>query len=291
MAQAKPSFVKGKHLRSRPLQAMMWRLPTANARVKGMRKSAWVVVGLVGLAIAGAVFVSYRRADILPAAREAESLALLPPATEQRSDAPANVPRAAENPPPAPPAVAPAPDLPTVVVGQRPVHTVPDEDTPAPRVTLFDKSGKETTPRRSASLPPQSAPAPTPSVAPFSGLAQASGGTTLSVAGKGVKLFGVRVADPRDRCGLGPGDSRSCGEVARDVLAQRLKRNPSVSCRMPAGQRGEPGAVCTDAGGTDLGGFLVAEGLALADTNESYEYFGSEGVARYFGRGLWRYRR
>lgn len=105
-----------------------------------------------------------------------------------------------------------------------------------------------------------------------------------------MRLFGVRVAEARDRCGLGQGDARSCSEVARDALAQRLQRYPNVSCRVPAGQRGDPAAICIDAAGTDLGGFLVAEGLALADTSQSYEYFGPEGVARYFGRGLWRYR-
>lgn len=129
-----------------------------------------------------------------------------------------------------------------------------------------------------------------PASAIFNGTGQAAGGTVLSVDGRYVNLFGVRVPDPRDRCGLGPGDNRSCADVARDALAQRLLRYPSVACHVPPGQRGQPGAVCTDASGTDLGGFLVAEGYALADTGQSYDYFGSEGVARSFRRGLWRYR-
>ena len=126
--------------------------------------------------------------------------------------------------------------------------------------------------------------------APASGPAVVTGATTLAVAGRQLRLFGVRAPESRDRCGIGPGDDRSCGEVARDALAQRLKQNPSVVCRLPPGQPGDPGAICVDATGTDLAGFLVAEGFALADTKLSYQYFGAESVARTYREGLWRYR-
>jgi endonuclease YncB( thermonuclease family) len=124
----------------------------------------------------------------------------------------------------------------------------------------------------------------------FNGAASAAGGTILAVGGRSVRLYGVKLAEPRDRCGLGAGDSRSCADVARDVLAQRLLRYPNVTCRVPAAQRGAAAAICTDGSGVDLGGFLVAEGYALADTGQSYDYSGAEGVARAFHRGLWRYR-
>ena len=112
----------------------------------------------------------------------------------------------------------------------------------------------------------------------------------INVAGRPVRLYGIRVADPGDRCALGPGDARSCADVARDALAQRLSRYPGVFCRVPSGQHGEPSAVCLDGNGTDLGGFLVAEGYALADTKLSRDYYGAEGVARSFRRGLWMHR-
>ncbi len=245
-----------------------------------MRKSALLVLGLGGLALCAAVAMLDRLAA--PPLAPAEKVEILPLPGVQ-PDAPT---RAA--PPPAPGAPA-LPDLQTVEVAPRPVHAVPDEEPPPVKVTLFDRSGREI-PSRQAALPPPRTPAPAPPVTPFGGRAQAAGGTTLVVAGKTVRLFGVRVAAARDRCGLGQGDARSCGEVARDALAQRLQRYPNVSCRVPEGQRGDPAAICIDTAGTDLGGFLVAEGLALADTSQSYEYAGPEGVARYFGRGLWRYR-
>jgi len=137
---------------------------------------------------------------------------------------------------------------------------------------------------------PNSRPAAPPPGTTFDGKGSAAGGTILSVSGRDVRLFGVRLAEARDKCGLGAGDNRSCSDVARDTLAQRLKRYPNVACRVPPGQRGDQVAICTDSSGTDLGGFLVAEGYALADTNQSFDYFGAEGVARSYRRGLWRYR-
>jgi endonuclease YncB( thermonuclease family) len=182
------------------------------------------------------------------------------------------------------------PDLPTVEVQPRPIHAVPTEEPPIPKVTILDRNGRVVATREPPPTPPLPAPTPSPSNTPFGGQAQATGATTLAVGGKTVRLFGVRVAEPRDRCGLGSGDARNCVDVARDALAQRLRRYPNVYCRPPPDQRDNLAAICIDQTGTDLGGFLVAEGYALADIGQSYEYFGSEGIARYYRRGLWRNR-
>ena len=268
----------------------------------------WVVgilAGVAGMAVGAALVVVERYVHAVP----------LPPPTAQQASLPPvpEVPQAAPEPEPTPPA---APDLPTVEVAPHIVHTVPDEDTPAPKATIFDRNGREITSRGNNTPPPSYVPSPSPmppgssasasrgplilpqfaakpsapSAGNFSGSASAPGGIALTVGGRQVALFGVRPGDARDRCGLGPGDARACADVARDALAQRLQRNANVDCRIPPGQRGNPAAVCTDNSGTDLGGFLVAEGLALADTGTSYEYFGAEGVARSFRRGLWRNR-
>ena len=218
------------------------------------------------------------------------------------------------------PTKPPASDLPSVDVAPRTVHTVPDTEPPAAAVTIVDRNGrtlKQINP--SAGLSPTyvpsvgpggaetasrgaTRPVPVPPAVPnariaslppgptFDGTGSARGGTMVTVSGRDVRLFGVRLAEARDKCGLGAGDNRSCGDVARDALAQRLKRYPNVACRVPSGQRGDQVAICTDSSGTDLGGFLVAEGYALADTNQSFDYFGAEGVARANRRGLWRYR-
>jgi endonuclease YncB( thermonuclease family) len=264
-----------------------------------------------------------------PFAREpaggGEATAALPPpeaAAPERLAAPETAPV-----PPAataaatPPAAPPASDLPNVDVAPRTVHTVPDAEPPSTSVTIVDRNG-----RTLKELQPSSGLSPTyvqsvgpggaassrsrgstrPILAPpasnsrlamalpgatFDGKGGAAGGTTLSVAGHNFRLFGVRLGDPRDRCGLGTGDNRSCSDVARDALTQRLQHYPNVACRVPPGQRtGDQAAICTDNSGTDLAGFLVGEGFALADTNQSFDYFGAESVARSNRRGLWRYR-
>jgi endonuclease YncB( thermonuclease family) len=199
-----------------------------------------------------------------------------------------------------PPAAASAsPDLPTVVVAPRPVHKIQEDEAAAPKpFTLRGRDGQVM--HRPAVTSPAVATAATASPArpqgssgasPVVGAAQVTAAATLMVRGQPTRLFGVRTPDPRDRCSPGQGAPRPCGDVARDALAARLAAGAAVSCRIPPGQhRPEAGAVCRDATGVDLGGFLVAEGFALADPLESYDYVGAEGVARSFRRGLWRYR-
>jgi len=189
---------------------------------------------------------------------------------------------------------APA-ELPTVDVKPRAVHTVPDTDAaPARPVTLKGRDGRDITPRA-----PQVAarPAPAPPRGPgpaftISGAARVGDVVSLSVRGRAVPLFGVKPPRAGDRCTVGAGLApRDCGDVARQALAARLGANANVSCRVPPGQRGAgAAAICLDSLGVDLGGYLIAEGFALADAAQSYDYLGAEGVARSLRRGLWRYR-
>ena len=79
--------------------------------------------------------------------------------------------------------------------------------------------------------------------------------------------------------------------VSKPFKPDELKANAAVSCRVPPGQRrAVAAALCIDAAGVDLAGFLVAQGFALADPAQSYDYVGAETVARSQKRGLWRYR-
>lgn len=191
-----------------------------------------------------------------------------------------------------PEATAPESDanqLPTIVVPQRPVHMVPESDpVPPAHVTLKGRDGRAVALR---SPPVRPARAWRPAPAPWlSGAAQPLDGASLRVAGRVVKLFGVRLAPAGDRCAP-DGDSapRGCSEAGRQALAAQISGD--VSCHTPPGQSAaQPGAVCVDAGGVDLGRLLVSEGLALADTSQSYDYVGVEGSARSAHRGLWRYR-
>lgn len=205
------------------------------------------------------------------------------------------------------------PDLPTVAVAPPIVHAVPsDRDTKQfGAVTMSDRKGRTFTivpatslptaspePQRtvSAAAPVKPSP-PRPAVfapvgrpAVFSGRARVTGPMTLSVEGQTVQLFGVAPASPEDRCAGAKGTVTSCAAVAAVALTQKLAGHSIVACRVPPGQRGTIGAICLDEQGNDLGRFLVIEGLALADSNQSYDYLPAQGAARSAKRGLWYFR-
>jgi len=212
----------------------------------------------------------------------------------------------------APPAPS-VPDLPTVAVAPPVVHAVPsDRDTKQfGVVTMSDRKGRTFTIVPAAPLPAASpepqriasavAPAkpspPRPEVfapvgrpAVFSGHARVVGPLTLNVEGQTVQLFGVAPAGPEDRCAGAKGTVKSCAAVAAAALTQKLAGHSIVACRVPPGQRGSIGAICLDEQGNDLGRFLVIEGLALADSNQSYDYLPAQGAARSAKRGLWYFR-
>lgn len=180
------------------------------------------------------------------------------------------------------PAAASGSDLPSVDVPARPVHVVPPDDgKPARPVTV---TGRGTPDAHAAALPTA-----TPAV--IKGPATLAAGLSLRVGDRSIELFGVKLPHSGDRCAGTTPSSGNCGELARGALAARLKANAAVSCRVPPGQRrAVPAALCVDASGVDLAGFLVAQGFALADPAQSYDYVGAETAARSQKRGLWRYR-
>ena len=189
-------------------------------------------------------------------------------------------------------AADPAGDLPTVEIGQRPVHAVPEGDAaPALPVTIKGRDGRATA-LRAPPVPTHYTASPPP-LTHISGAARVADGVSLSVLGRKVRLFGVRAPAAGDLCPAGDSTAppRPCSDQARGALIQRLAANDQISCQVPPGQRAPvPAAVCHDAGGADLGRMLVADGFALADPTQSYDYFGAEAAARQLRRGLWHYR-
>jgi len=134
----------------------------------------------------------------------------------------------------------------------------------------------------------------------IAGAGEASGATALRVNGTALYLFGIRPPASGDRCISGGSATLSSGAQARStlpcleqaegILAARLARKATVSCRFPGQARPDGPAICLDGDGVDLAGLLVAEGLALADPAQSYDYVGAEGIARQQKRGLWLFR-
>ena len=155
--------------------------------------------------------------------------------------------------------------------------------------------------------PPAPPPAPSRTPAPrgapgpqIAGAATAAGATALRVGGQPLHLFGIRPPANGDRCvvagtagaanGAPAHRTLPCIDQAQGTLAARLARKANISCRFPGAARPDGPAICLDGDGVDLAGLLVAEGLALADPAQSYDYVGAEGIARAQKRGLWLFR-
>jgi endonuclease YncB( thermonuclease family) len=206
-----------------------------------------------------------------------------PPAAEPAPVEPAPIPVVE-----APPAAPVPPPLTTVQIVDRPIHEVPPEKNPPPP----DSTALDMT------RPPPGAAGRHPSegsthAAPkqFSGVAKVTGATSIMVDGIPVELFGVKSPMPGDKCELG-GVAMSCVDLAKKRLGERLGLSNQVNCRTPNPQPGlvVAFAICLDARGIDLGSYLLNEGLALADTGQSYDYVGAESVARTLKHGLWKFR-
>ncbi len=188
------------------------------------------------------------------------------------------------------------PPLTPIIIKDHPVNTIPSEPeapkpTGDPRLGLPAGNGKSIGQSAEVAFGPRREPAGPPPQRQFSDKATVTGPTTLTVGTVQVKLFGVAALKPSDRCGSLPGDS-DCLAAARAALLRKIGTQGTVSCHVPYPRPGIPlvSAICLDPQGVDLGGFLIAEGLATADTSQSYDYVGAENVARTLKRGLWQYR-
>lgn len=281
-----------------------------------MRKH-WIVGGAVlAVVAAGALWRGTPTpTDITPATALVSIPPEAPPKTDAgKADAASAAPKVAAEPITAPTALvadpagaAPAaieapparvlPPLPTREVAMRPAHIVP-EDEPLPPARPIDIRQPPDAPSRPAALPAshEAARRKEPRHAPalqIAGSAEVSGATALLVGGQPLRLFGVRPPSTVDRCAppnRAGAAALPCTEEAHKALVARLARNAGVSCRMPAPSSAAGAAICLDAEGVDLGGLLVAEGLALADPAQSYDYVGAEAIARTQHRGLWLFR-
>jgi len=111
-------------------------------------------------------------------------------------------------------------------------------------------------------------------------------GDTIVIAGANIRLYGIDAPESAQVCQAN-GKSHQCGTSATLALSKRIGGR-SVSCTERDRDRyGRIVAVC-HAGGEDLNGWLVSEGLAIAYRHYSTDYIVHEQAAREAGRGLWR---
>jgi endonuclease YncB( thermonuclease family) len=129
-----------------------------------------------------------------------------------------------------------------------------------------------------------------PSAAEFSSYAVVHDDASLVIQNKVVRLFGVYIPDPRRFCDtqLRPA---FCGNRAATAL--NFKIQGFVTCQeMGAYDDGSISAICWTkrsnfSEGTDLGAYLIREGLALAGPDAPFEYQALERIAQTNGLGFW----
>jgi endonuclease YncB( thermonuclease family) len=259
-------------------------------------KRPWIIAIAVVALIA--ILIGWRASTLQAPEPKPVVAAVVPPEpapAPARAPAPATPAPDAVAPPPEPAAPAPPelPPLPQVQVATHSIREVPPEkNPPPPDSTQLDMT------RPPPGYASSSSGGYRPSVGPgasvpkqFQGPARVTAATSLTVGAIQVQLFGVKPPLPSDRCELA-GTPTSCVELAKKRLLERFGRSDQVNCRTPNPQPGMvvAFAICLDANGIDLGSFLLNEGLALADTGQSYDYVGAEGVARTLKHGLWKFR-
>jgi endonuclease YncB( thermonuclease family) len=119
-----------------------------------------------------------------------------------------------------------------------------------------------------------------------SGSASVTDGDTLRIGAERIRLYAIDAPETGQRCGVGA-DAWDCGAAATARL-EALIAGAAVRCLGRERDRyGRLVSVCS-VGGADLGGLLVAEGLARAFVRYGDDYAPAEAKARAARLGLWR---
>jgi len=124
----------------------------------------------------------------------------------------------------------------------------------------------------------------------ISGRAQALAADMLRIGRRKVRLKGIDVPDPNQRClrsgARAGGRTWACGQDAREAL-QRLVNGRTVSCEINAGGADEAVSGYCKASGADVAEALVKAGFAFAQGSFISAYSGAERSARDSKSGIW----
>ncbi len=126
---------------------------------------------------------------------------------------------------------------------------------------------------------------PTLALAEISGLARVIDGDTIEVGGERIRLHGIDAPEGRQTCRRAA-VTWPCGAEAARALRLFIDGRRVTCQKRDVDRYGRIVAVC-HAGGQDLNGRLVAEGMALAYRRYSTEYVDEEDAARAARNGLW----
>ena len=110
---------------------------------------------------------------------------------------------------------------------------------------------------------------------------------TLEVAGQRVRLQGIDAPESAQSCRRATGQRYRCGASATQALRARIGTG-AVVCKIEGRDRYNRAlGICYTADGTDLNGWLVRQGYALAYRRYSTTYVPQEAHARAARAGIW----
>ena len=127
---------------------------------------------------------------------------------------------------------------------------------------------------------------PEPTPARLAGAARVLDADTLEIAGQRVRLDGIDAPEKRQACRRN-GRRYQCGVAATQALRRRIG-GQAVNCAVSGQDRDSRLlAVCQTADDTDLNGWVVEQGWALAYRRYSTRYVAHEERAQAAQAGLW----
>ena len=110
---------------------------------------------------------------------------------------------------------------------------------------------------------------------------------TLDVAGQRVRLQGIDAPESAQSCRRATGHRYRCGDSATQALRTRIGTG-AVTCTIAGRDRYNRAlGICYAADGTDLNGWLVRQGYALAYRRYSTQYVPEENEAKATRSGIW----
>ncbi|MGE0767687.1 MAG: thermonuclease family protein [Hyphomicrobiaceae bacterium] len=123
-----------------------------------------------------------------------------------------------------------------------------------------------------------------------SGKAQVLGADTVRVERRKIRLKGIVVPDPGQRClrsgARAGGRTWACGHDAREAL-QRLVNGRTIKCEIGSGSADDVVAGRCETKGEDVAELLVKAGFAFAEGSFLSAYSSAEGAAKDSKAGIW----
>lgn len=119
------------------------------------------------------------------------------------------------------------------------------------------------------------------------GTASVIDGDTLDIHGQRIRLHGIDAVETRQHCREQNGQLWLCGKDAAFALSDKIGRAPVRCDQRDIDRYGRIVAVCYQ-GRTDLNGWMVRNGWALAYRQYSRDYVKAEAQAKAKNRGMWR---